>query len=88
MESIGLNGMMTASVENFTSDNGIKFRRLINKPLKGVLILATTRKVIVEAYAKLEKNVPYIFASTHPLDEDVICGLSHFLDNSLSLHFE
>ncbi len=76
MKNIGLGKIKTATVENFTSDAGIKIRKCINKPLKLVLKAATKRKIHLESYPKLEKDTPYIFASTHSFDEDIIAALA------------
>lgn len=76
MKNIGLSKVKTSNVDTFTTDFGIKFRRIINKPLRKVLNAATKRDIIVETYPNLEKNKPYIFASTHSFDEDIIAALS------------
>ncbi len=76
MKNIGLEKVKTSNVDNFTTDFGIKFRRVMNKPLRKVLEIATKREVIVENYPQLEKGKPYIFASTHSFDEDIIAALS------------
>lgn len=68
----GLKRFETSDVNNFTSDVGIKLRKLIH-PIWGQLLkLGTSRKVIVEAYPELEKGKVYIFAANHSFDEDVI----------------
>lgn len=76
MKNYGLQKLKVSTVDNFTSETGIKLRRLINKPLRKILKLATKRKIIIDYYPTLEKNTPYIFASTHSFDEDIIAGLS------------
>ena len=76
MKNIGLGKVKNNDVYSFTSDLGIKIRKNINNPLRKILKLATKRKVILESYPKLEKNKPYIFASTHSFDEDIIAALS------------
>lgn len=76
MENIGLKSVKYATVDNFTSNCGIKLRRTINKPLRNILKLATKREIILENYPKLEKNERYIFASTHSFDEDIIAALA------------
>ena len=76
MNNIGLTQVTNKNVDNFTTEHGIKVRRVINKPLRKVLQLATKRKIVVDSYPKLEKGVPYIFASTHSFDEDIIAGLA------------
>lgn len=67
--------MKTVTVENFTSDFGIRIRRLVNSLLRRVLKVCAKRKLIVEEYPTLPPNKPYIFASTHSFDEDVISNL-------------
>ena len=76
MKNYGLQKVKISTVDNFTSEIGIKLRRTINKPLRKALKLATKRNIIVDYYPTLEKNKPYIFASTHSFDEDIIAGLS------------
>ena len=76
MKNYGLGWIKTSNIDNFTSKTGIKLRRAIHKPLQIVLKLATKRKIIIENYPKLEKGVPYIFASTHSFDEDIISNLA------------
>lgn len=76
MKNIGIGYVKTANADNFTSNIGIKVRRVINPLLRRILKLATKRKVFLESYPKLEKGTPYIFASTHSFDEDIIASLS------------
>ncbi len=76
MKNIGLEKYKYANVDNFTSDVGIKIRRMLQKPFRLVLKCATKREIILEGYPKLEKNKPYIFASTHSFDEDIITALA------------
>lgn len=76
MKNIGIGYVKTANEENFTSNIGIRVRRAINPLLRRILKLATKRKVFLESYPKLEKGTPYIFASTHSFDEDIIASLS------------
>lgn len=71
-----LGKIKVSSVESFTSKKGLKIRRLINPPFRKILKIATKRKIFLESYPKLEKGTPYIFASTHSFDEDIIAGLA------------
>lgn len=71
MKNIGLIKYKNADINNFTSDLGIKIRRMINKPLRVLLRLGTGKKIVVESYPSLEKGKPYIFASTHSNVEEV-----------------
>lgn len=77
MFNTGLEKYLTADVNAFTSDTGIKLRRkFLNKLWRKILRICTSRKVIVEQYPELEKGKPYIFVTSHSFDEDVIAGLS------------
>ncbi len=76
MIRIGVKRCFNNTSENFTTDIGMKIRRRINKPFRKLLKLATKRKVVVESYPNLPKNKPFIFASTHSYDEDMITGIS------------
>ncbi len=63
-------------MENFTSDLGIRLRRRINRPLRFLVKYTMKRRIIVESYPRLDPAKPYIFASTHSFDEDIIAGLA------------
>ena len=76
MSSFGLKNVQIVNSENFTSNMGIKMRRIINKPLKGILKVATGKKIIIDRYPELEKDEQYIFASTHYFNEDIIAGMA------------
>lgn len=58
--------------ETFTTSFWIKFRRLIKPVLRPILRLAVGRKIHIESFPELQKDVPYIFASTHSFVDDVI----------------
>lgn len=75
IKNIGLQHLKKATIENFASDFGIRIRRLVNPLLRRVLKVCAKRKIIVEEYPTLSPNKPYIFASTHSFDEDVISNL-------------
>ncbi len=85
MKNIGIQWVKTADCNNFTSDVGIRLRRWIGRPLRFVLRLAIKRKVVIESFPKLEEGKPYIFASTHSFDEDIIAGLSCIDRNAYAL---
>ncbi len=76
MKNLGLGKVKTSTVDTFTTDGGIKVRAFINPALRKILRLATKRTVFLESYPKLNPNEPYIFASTHSFDEDIIAALS------------
>ena len=67
---------MYRTVDDFTTNFGIRLRKIIDVVLRPILRLATKRKIVVEAYPKLERGKPYIFASTHHFDEDIIANLA------------
>ena len=69
------------TVENFTTETGIKIRRKINPVFRRSLALGTSKKIHLEKYPDLEKDVPYIFVSTHSFTEDIISAL-HKIDRS------
>lgn len=73
------------NVDNFTTDAGIKIRRIINRPLRLVLRLATHGEIIVETYPKLEKGTSYIFAATHSFVEEVSAVLATIDRSAYSL---
>lgn len=72
MKNTGLKKYEYATVDNFTSDIGLKVRKVVNRPWRSILKLATKREVIVESYPDLPKNKNYIFVCNHSFDEDVI----------------
>ena len=76
MKNIGITKVMEWGIDDFVSDIGIKIRRLINPIFRRALKLGTKRKIIVEQYPKLKKDMPYIFAATHSFDDDIISTLS------------
>lgn len=58
----GLSRYKTVTVDNFTTDIGIKLRRkLLNKLWRKILRLCTKRKVIVERYPVLNKDAIYMW---------------------------
>lgn len=67
---------LTADVDNFTSDFGIKARRAFHRPFRFLVKkgteLAFRCKIQIERYPALEgKKTPYIFASSHGFIEDI-----------------
>lgn len=73
----GLSRYKTATVDNFTTDIGIKLRRkLLNKSWRKLLRLCTKRKIIVEQYLVLNKKEVYIFCCNHSFDEDAISSFA------------
>lgn len=68
--------LMSADVNSFTSDRGIKIRRILSPFLKILLKIATPEKIIVEKQPNLEKDKPYIFVATHGFTNDIIACLA------------
>ena len=66
----------TTTVDNFTSDFGIRARRVINPVLRPILKLATKGRIHIDRYPSLPKGTPYIFVATHNFCEDAIATLA------------
>jgi hypothetical protein len=68
--------LLDADVNNFTTDSGMAVRRVIAKPLKKVLNIATVEDIIIDRYPHLNSKESYIFASTHGFSDDIISCLA------------
>lgn len=84
MKNLGLIKFLDADVNSFTSDIGLKIRKIIAKPLKVLLKIATPEKIHVIKYPQLKKNIPYIFVSNHGFSNDIISALAT-IDRSVYL---
>lgn len=71
MKNYGLLHLINSDIHNFTTDFGIRFRKIIHTPGRAIYNFFTKTKIIVEHYPKLEKNKPYIFAALHNFVEDI-----------------
>lgn len=71
MKNYGLYYLKKADTEGFTSNFGIKIRKVINPFLRKILKLATKGKIYIDEYPLLDKNKSYIFVSTHSFVEEV-----------------
>ena len=60
MKNFGLIKFLDADVNSFTSDMGLKIRKIIAKPLKILLKIATPEKIHVIKYPQLKK-IHHIF---------------------------
>jgi 1-acyl-sn-glycerol-3-phosphate acyltransferase len=69
--NIGLTRVKYLTTDNFTTDFGLKIRRAINPLVRKIVAVSSKWNLTVEAYPKLEKNTPYIFASTHSFSGDI-----------------
>lgn len=76
MKNKGLKNVKIANFDTFTTDTGIKLRRCISKPLRGILKMAAGKKIIIDKYPELDEDEQYIFASTHYFNEDIITALA------------
>lgn len=76
MKNYGLLRFKTATVENFTSDFGIRARRLFNPILRPILKMATKGNIHIDRYPDLPKGKPYIFVAAHNFCEDAIATLA------------
>lgn len=79
MKNIYLPKWKDKDSEHFTTEMGIKFRRLIF-PLSRFLIKMTYvfdhKKIVVDGYPKLEKDEPYIFVAGHSFPGEIGSNLS------------
>lgn len=83
----GLSRYKTATVDNFTTDIGIKLRRkLLNKTWRRLLRLCTKRKIVVEQYPSLDKDEVYVFCVNHSFDEDAISSFASTDRNVYIVH--
>ena len=85
MKNYGPQRFLTANVDNFTSNFGIRARRLINPLLRPILQMATDGCIHIDRYPKLDKDKPYIFVSTHQFCEDIIANLASIRQNVYAL---
>lgn len=100
MKNVGLIHLKYANVDNFTTETGLKLRRVINKPVRAILKMATNGNIIIEKYPKLDKNKTYIFAATHSFVEEIsstlyaidrsaytLCGTTDQFENNPKMYF-
>ena len=82
----GLKKYETADINSFTSNIGIKLRRMVNKPWRKLLKQGIHKKVIVEKYPNLDKNKLYIICVNNLFDEDIISAISNVDRNVYMLY--
>ena len=82
----GLKRYENADINSFTSNIGLRIRKVINPLWRRALRLGTKRKMILETYPKLDKKKAYIFVANHSLDEDIISVLQTIDRNVYLLH--
>lgn len=83
--NIGLQKLKTADISTFTTKKGLKIRKAINPFVRKIVKFATKNKIILERYPALEKDVPYIFVSTHTFTEDIIATVQKLDRNAYIL---
>ena len=82
----GLKKYENADINSFTSDIGLRIRKVINPLWRRALRLGIQRKLILETYPKLDQEKAYIFAANHSFDEDIISVLQTIDRNVYLLH--
>lgn len=69
MKNVFLTRLEKSNIDNFTSDFGLRVRRVFHKPIsflfKVVLRFVYKKRIIVDSNVKLDRNKCYIFASNH-----------------------
>lgn len=75
---------LNTDVNTFTSDIGLKLRKMIAKPLKSILKIVTKEKIHLISYPQLDIDTPYIFVSNHSFSNDIIAALAT-IDRSVYL---
>ena len=86
MINTGLDRFEEADVNSFTTDIGLKIRKAVNRPWRGLVKCFTKRKIIIEKYPELDKDKAYIFAANHSFDEDATSIISAIDRNAYLLH--
>lgn len=71
--------------EKFTTDFGIKARRIINPVVKLGIKAVVKEKINIVEYPKLEKKEPYIFAAGHSFPGEIAANLASIDRNAYVL---
>lgn len=71
MKNLYIPSLKYKGIDDFTTDKGIKIRKFISPFLRKMVNLTCSRKIVLEGYPVLEKDTPYIFASTHDFKHDI-----------------
>lgn len=75
MRKTGLKKYEYTDVEHFTSETGLRIRKMLNRGWHIFLKLGTKRKIHIVNYPHLQKGKNYVFACNHFFDEDIISAL-------------
>ena len=74
--NIGLDKAKNLNSEKFTTNNGIKIRKIIHPLMKKIIKAKTGKEVIIVSYPTLEKGRNYIFAAGHSFPGDIVTDLA------------
>ncbi len=85
VKNILLGRVKFSNVDTFTTKTGLKLRRYINPGVRLVLKMAAKNKLVIDSYPNLNPDEPYIFATTHYFDEDIISSLASIDRNAYIL---
>ena len=99
MKNIWIPKLKYADIDSFTTDRGIKLRRVFHEPIRKLIKLGAGIKIFVDNYPQLQKNTPYIFACTHSCIEEIpallgtidrsvysLCGTTEQLDYNPAMY--
>ena len=75
-KNYGLIKAKNKDAEHFTTDFGIKIRRIMHPILKFVIKMNTGKETILVSYPKLEKNKAYIFTAGHSFPGEIGTNLA------------
>ena len=75
--NIGLEKLKTANTNTFTSNAGIRARRIFGPVWRFILRLAIRQKVHIEDPPPTEKKEAFIFAASHSCIKDVIVNMAY-----------
>lgn len=77
--------LKNTTVDNFTTNIGIKLRKIFNPVIRNVAKLSSKNKVYCETTTKLPKNKQYVFVSTHSFSDDIFAALVSIKRNAYVL---
>lgn len=81
-KNYGLVNAKNLDVDHFTTNSGIKIRKIIHPIMKKIISTKTGMETILVSYPGLNKNTNYIFAAGHSFPGEVATNLSN-IDRSV-----
>ena len=78
----GLIKVMNYNADQFTTDFGIRFRRLIHPLIRFIIRIAVDRPVEIVRFPDLDRNTPYIFCAGHSFPSEIASNLSVISQNA------